>query len=409
MRKSFLLWIGILFVYLLFAGRGKFQFHTTQRNFFSLQAYSWLRGRLDLAVLPNDITDLSFYQGKAYIYWPPLPTLFAFPFVLLFGINTSDVFYTAFWAATPPILLYLVLNKARKVNLIPQISDKSVLLLTLFFAFGTVFFYLSVVGSVWFTSQIISMIPLLLSLFFLFKFVETKKPTDYFLSLMALCLAFWARNSTFILFLIHLYILFQTDKIMRKKIIVIAISILIINFLFFGLFNYIRFGNVFETGQGLHLANPRWTEDLKNYGLLSFHYWQHNFYYLFINPVNFDPQTYFVLPDPEGNSIFSTSPLFLLIFSCLSIEYIKKKNRIVLIYLFTSVLSFLFLLSYFATGWFQFGSRYALDVIPLLILSLTFVIGKFPKSVVVGLFLLSVAINVMGAIWMLQLAPYLNY
>ena len=71
MKKIFLLWIGILFVYLLFAGRGKFQFHTTQRNFFSLQAYSWLQGRLDLAILPKDITDLSIYNGRAYMYYPP--------------------------------------------------------------------------------------------------------------------------------------------------------------------------------------------------------------------------------------------------------------------------------------------------------------------------------------------------
>src|SRR3990167_7770346 len=118
MKKIFWLWIGILLIYLLFAGRGLFYFHTTQRNFFSLQAYSWLHGRLDLVKLPTDITDLSIYQGKAYLYWPPLPTIFVLPFVLLFGINTSDVFYTAFWSSISPILIYLTLIQAKKVKLI---------------------------------------------------------------------------------------------------------------------------------------------------------------------------------------------------------------------------------------------------------------------------------------------------
>lgn len=409
MKKIFLLWAGILFVYLLFAGKSAFRFHTTQRNFFSLQADSFLKGHIELQQLPKDLTDLSIFKGKAYLYWPPLPAFFALPFVYFFGINFSDVYYTAFWASFAPILLYLVLQKAGKVNLIPKLPEYFMLLLTIFFAFGTVFFYLSVVGSVWFTSQVISVLPLLLSYYFLFKFVETKRPPDFYISLIALCLAFWSRNSTFFSILLHFYIFLKSESAVRNKILMASVFILFVNFLIFGYFNYKRFGNILETGQGLHSANPRWQRDLKNYGFFNLHYWKHNFYYLFINPVNFSSQTYFINPDPEGNGIFTTSPLFLLLPGILSVGLFSKKNRILLVYLLICISCIIFLLSYFGTGWFQFGYRYLLDIIPLLILILAWVISKVPKAIVISFFILSIIINTMGSIWMIWLAPLLNY
>ncbi|OGF98892.1 hypothetical protein A2153_00710, partial [Candidatus Gottesmanbacteria bacterium RBG_16_38_7b] len=364
MKKLFWLWISILFVYLLFAGRGTFNFHTTKRNYFSLQAYSWLNGRLDLITLPKDVMDLSFYQGKAYLYWPPMPSLFILPFVSFFGVDVSDQFYTAFWASFVPVLFYLVLKEAKKVNFIPPISEKVVFLLALFFAFGTVFFSLSVNGNVWFTSQVISMIPLMSSLLFLFKFVYSRKYNDYLISIILMCFAFWGRNTLMVAILLHLYVLFLLPKFRLKKLLLLTLFILSLNFLLFGYFNYLRFGNFIENGLNLHKVNPRWLYDLKTYGILNIHYWPHNFYYYFLNPLGFNFQALFIEPDPEGNSIFSTSPLFLLILGSLFFGLFKKKRRLLLIYAVITTVSLIFLLSLFGSGWFQFGSRYLLDIIP---------------------------------------------
>ena len=141
MKKLFLLWIGILFIYLLFAGRGTFSFHTTKRNYFSLQAYSWLQGHLDIIPLPKDLMDLSIYEGKAYMYYPPLPALFALPFVASFGIGVSDELYTAFYASFAPLILYLMLLKAKKAKLIPPLNDFYLRLLS-FFSLSVLSFFI---------------------------------------------------------------------------------------------------------------------------------------------------------------------------------------------------------------------------------------------------------------------------
>ena len=408
MKKNFLLWLSILFIYLLFAGRGIFQFHTTQRNFFSLQAYSWLQGRFDLAVLPNDITDLSIYKGKAYMYYPPLPAVFALPFVVVFGVGVSDVFYTAFYSSIAPVFLYLMLQKAKKAKLIPQLSDNYLIILTLFFAFGTVFFYLSLLGTVWFTSQILAILTLIISLYFLFSFAYDKKQNSFVLSVILLCLSFWGRLELILAFPLYFYLLFITKNPKKTKIFFIILSILFLNFAIYFVYNYFQFNNFFESGLNYIQNDPRFIEQ-KRIGFFNFKYLLHNSYYFLINPLKFKTSFPFIYPDPEGNSMFSTSPLFILLFGLLSKKLFSKKVFFISINLFLSGVIALLFLFYGSTGWFQFGYRYALDVIPLLILALAFVIGKFPKSVVVGLFLLSVAINVMGAIWMLQLAPYLNY
>jgi len=278
----------------------------------------------------------------------------------------------------------------------------------LFFAFGTVFFYLSLLGTVWFTSQILAILTLIISLYFLFSFAYDKKQNSFVLSVILLCLSFWGRLELILAFPLYFYLLFITKNPKKTKIFFIILSILFLNFAIYFVYNYFQFNNFFESGLNYIQNDPRFIEQ-KRIGFFNFKYLFHNSYYFLINPLKFKTSFPFIYPDPEGNSMFSTSPLFILLFGLLSKKLFSKKVFFISINLFLSGVIALLFLFYGSTGWFQFGYRYALDVIPLLILALAFVIGKFPKSVVVGLFLLSVAINVMGAIWMLQLAPYLNY
>jgi len=401
-KKCFFLWIFFLAIYLLVSGKGTFHWATTSRNYFSLQAYSLARGHMNLIVLPEDLYDLSIYKQKAYLYWPPLPSLFALPFVIFGGINVSDILYTAFWASFGPVILYLVLHQARRAKFIPPISESRIFLLTLFFAFGTVYFYLSVIGNVWFTSQIIATIPVLISLFLLFKFVESKKDIHYILSILFLCISFWGRNTLFIIGLLHLYVLFCMHPL-RKKLLIISLAISVASIGLFGLYNHIRFGSFFENGLDYHQASPKWQSDLSNYGIISLHYLSNNAFYLFINPIGITKTFPYIRPDPEGNSIFSTSPLLLLFFGIFSINFFRRENRCLLVYILTSGVILFFLLLYFSTGWYQFGYRYILDVLPLLILSLTFLMNLFPTTFTNILLGLSILLNSLGVIWMQSL------
>ena len=60
-------------------------------NSYSLQARSWLEGRLDLkdgADLPW--LELAIRDGKYYVSFPPFPSMVLLPFVMIFGVNTPD-------------------------------------------------------------------------------------------------------------------------------------------------------------------------------------------------------------------------------------------------------------------------------------------------------------------------------
>lgn len=409
MKKIIFLWLFFLFIYLFVAGKGRWHFTTTAKNYWSIQADAWMHGHLDVTATQKDLYDLSVYNSKAYLYWPPLPTFFALPFVLLFGKGVSDIFYTAFWASFPPVIMFLVLQQAKKAKLISPISGRQILFLSLFFAFGTVYFYLSVIGTVWFTSQVISEIPFLLSLLFLFRYAENRRSISFILSLVFLSLAFWGRTVLILAFPLHLFILIYKNNKDWKKLLAIAFGILLINMIFFGIFNYVRFGNPLENGLELQRFNPRWEQDVKKYGLSNIRYLPYNAYFLFIKPLAFKISPQIIRPDPEGNSIFATSPLFLLLFGIVTLKNYRKKYLSLLVFLVTGGLILLPQLLYYGTGWWQFGYRYTLDAIPLLILSMVYVFHLYPRKLVIFLWLLSLFINFLGVDWMQNMAPKIYY
>lgn len=409
MKKIFFLWLFFLIVYLGVAWNGRKSFATTTRAYWNLQAYSWLNGHIDLILYPKDRFDLSIYNNKVYLYWPPFPTIFAIPFILIGGVNASDIYYTAFWASFGPVLLYLTLKQAAKTKIIPDISEVNTILLTLFYAFGTVYFYLSVLGTVWFSSQVLSQLPLLLSLLMLFKYKENGRNQNFILSIVLFSFSFWSRTILFLTFPIYFYILLLKDNPKKKHLFIEVIILLFINLFLFGLYNYIRFGNYFENGLKLQNVYPKWQEIISSKGISNVIYFFQNAFYLLFNPIGFIKGFPFVRPDPEGNSIFTTSPLFLLLFGVFTRKLLKRRNISLIIFLLISGLIAIPILFYYGTGWIQFGYRYALDFIPFLILGLVFVLELFPRSFVYILFVLSVFINLLGVIWYQSLVPGLGW
>lgn len=401
MKRILLIWIVFLTAYLFISGRGKMRWYTTSKNYFSYQAESFLRGRIDLLVKPTDLYDLSVYRNKVYLYWPPLPAFFAMPFISLFGLGFSDIFYTAFWSSLGPVLLYMVLYQSRRAGIIPKISDSDAMLLAIFFGFGTVYFYLSVLGTVWFTSQVLSVLLSLLSLLFLFKYSEKKTGKYLIFSILTLSLAFWCRNVTLLALPLYIFIIIKTKNRRRMSALVISMFLVSVNIFLYGYYNFVRFGSFLETGFRHQQLNPRYASDLVAYGTTNVHYFPHNMYYALLHPLRFDVRFPFVQPDPEGNSIVLTSPLFILLPGYLLKRTANQKKKIFRVLFGTGCFILFALFLHFGTGWFQFGYRYSLDAMPILLLSLAWVINVYPHRVVLILLVLSVIINTLGTYWMM--------
>lgn len=399
----------VLFTYLLFAGRFQFEFPVTIYNYFSFLAEAFLHRSLSFISNPPYLQDLSVFNGKIYMYWGPTTVLPILPFVILFGKNISDVLYTAIIASFNPLIFYLILGQLEKIRFIKLLNYQKILL-SLFLAFGTVHFYLSTSGTVWFTSQVISILFLLLAILFTVTFVNSKNKIKLILASLFFGFAVVAREilifdaPIFLAFLLILHLQTKRKSQLVQNLMIFALVfsfILGLNFYY----NYLRFESFFDNGHSRHNFAQHFAADLEKFGEFNPVYISKKFYYMFVNiPPLTQKLPYFAF-DKEGNSFLFISPLFFSLIVLVRKKYWQSLNHKLIngSIIVSSLLIIFLLLNYFSTGWVQFGYRYILDVTPGFMILLTTIIDDMPPSLTIGLFLVSVIINLLGTLWFIYI------
>jgi hypothetical protein len=145
-------------VFAAFAGPERLDRHTSF-NHYALLADAWLHGRQDLPQGPpayamnNDFAEVN---GKTYISFPPFPAVLMLPFVKLSRSpeNFRDGQFVIWLAGIGPAVLLLALEKLRRTGRSPR-TELENLALTALFAFGTVYFFTAVEGTVWFAAMVV--------------------------------------------------------------------------------------------------------------------------------------------------------------------------------------------------------------------------------------------------------------
>ena len=151
-------YLAAIAVYAGLAGRDRLAEHTAF-NHYALFADAWLHGRQDLPNGPPPYTmnnDFAEFKGKTYISFPPFPAVLMLPFVKLAGTpeNFRDGQFVVWLAGIGPAVLFLVLEKLRRTGRSPRTEFENVIL-TLIFAFGTVYLFTAVQGTVWFAAMVV--------------------------------------------------------------------------------------------------------------------------------------------------------------------------------------------------------------------------------------------------------------
>jgi hypothetical protein len=146
-------------VFAVFAGPERLAEHTPY-NHFALLADAWLHGRQDLAHGPPSYAqnnDFAEVDGKTYISFPPFPAVLMLPFVKLAGSpeNFRDGQFMVWLAGIGPAVLFLVLEKLRRTGRSAR-TERQNAVLSLLFAFGTVYFFTAVEGTVWFAAMVVA-------------------------------------------------------------------------------------------------------------------------------------------------------------------------------------------------------------------------------------------------------------
>jgi hypothetical protein len=149
----------------------------TPFNHYAHLADAWLHGRQDLRNGEPRYAggnDFAHFEGKVYISFPPFPAVLMLPLVALAGApeNFSDGQFVIWLGGIGPAVLFLALEKLRRSERSPR-SELENVALALLFAFGSVYFFTAVQGTVWFAAHVVAVG--LLALFALFA-LDAERP-----------------------------------------------------------------------------------------------------------------------------------------------------------------------------------------------------------------------------------------
>ena len=377
---------------------------------FLYQAESLLHGHLDIG-LPATTVDVVAIGGKSYIVYPPFPAVLLMPFVAIFGLSTSDVFFTTVVAALNMPLLFLLLEQVRE-NGLTRRGWRANLVITLLLYFGSINLWLSLGGRMWFTAHIVAMACTLLSLLLAFR-------RQYTWSAILLACAFFTRATVIFGFVFLFYLIWQEagtghdlERFLRSlrsrmpdwsavpwRRFIWPASVVVVMLGLFMARNAAVFGSPLDSGYDILIAQhyPMVTNGPFCVCYIPSNVVANFFTFpliTFFGPVGgaFDRHPLFdMLNHGDAVGVFVTTPLFLLLF------WRNRKVSLTRIALWVTIgLVVLAVLLFHAAGYYQFGARYLYDgyAYAFLLLALTEVRVDWRFA---ALGLIAVLINLLGA------------
>jgi hypothetical protein len=415
-------WRGALLVYVAFTGAylgasgGRLVGHSPYNHYVYL-AEGWLHGRLALAGPPPNENDWAkvevlklrdgrelrgiygsrtggptdrFYplRGKAetipagdiasrsairYVSFPPFPAVPMLPFVAIWGLSFNDVLFTALWAGLNPMLLFLLLRYLRRAGLSRR-TDVEDLWLTALFGVGSVYFFCSVVGQVWFTAHVAAVT---LSIGYVWASIGARRPI---LAGLFVALGFATRPPWVVIPLF----LFEAvraaggldglrtpagQRALRRSMLDFLAPIAFVGALL-AWHNYVRFANPFEFGH--KFLAVQWQERMFRFGLFNYHFLSRNLAAaLVLLPRVMDHWPY-VKVGQHGMSLLVTSP---------NIAYAlapRERSPLAKALWITIATTALPSLLYHNSGYVQGGYRFSLDYMVYFVVLLA--VGGRPQT-----------------------------
>jgi hypothetical protein len=383
-------------VFAVFAPRELWSSHTPY-NHFALLADAWRNGRLDLPSPPPFYAggnDFAHYDGRWFVVFPGFPALLLWPWVSLTG-DPSRVLDGAFFlsaAGIAPAMSFLMLHRVREQG-IASLSRETVLGLPLLYAFGTVYFFTAVQGTVWFAAHVVTAIA---SCVFLWASIGARNPMIAGVALSAVLATRPPLVGLGLFYCLELRRVLRDEPGPRRGwwpiskhllglVLPVAVTAVVLAAL-----NEARFGD--PTEFGYRYLSIAWKTRIEQHGLFGYHYLARNLGIALTNLpyVHLDRGVFSFRINGHGLPLWMTSPFYLWLL------WPKRRTCLHRAVYATLPLCVLPSLLYQNSGWLQFGQRFSNDYAPLLVL--LFALGGFVWTralVVAGTF--AVLVNAFGA------------
>jgi len=387
---------------------------------FVVQADAWLHGHLDVQPVTSDadwakvetvvLADGREVQGRRmttqalfrtlhgeriptsqirqskgfawYVSFPPVPALLMVPSALIGGRGGNDVIPTVLIAAAILPLFLLVLRRLREAQLSKR-SETEELWLVALLAFGTVLFFSSVQGKVWYTAQVCGVA---LALTYTWASIEAKRPVVAGLALGAAALTRTAMAFMVPLFLFELWRCRRGDY----KRVLVRFGIPVAAFAIAGMvYNAVRFGSPTEFGHTY--LDVRQQAQIEQWGLASYHYLGRNLTVALTLLPEWLGRAPWIQIGGHGLALWVTTPLLLFLL------WPRDRPAIHRALWLTVACVALPSLLYQNSGWVQFGYRFSLDYMVFLVMLLAIggrPLGRLGKTLII----IGLLVNLFGAV-----------
>ncbi len=381
----------LLVFWVVAAFTGMWPWKENPYNSYTLQACSWLEGRLDLGQ-DYPWLELAIYEGKYFVSFPPFPSYILLPFALIFGAKTPDHFIAlmvTMIGVIYAIKLYREIGKRR--------NDMEFWVLMLYLASGYLFVGMN--GFVWFIAQSMSFT---LSLMAMYYAIRGKGGWS---------LAFWAcavgcRPMLALYGVLLVFILWKgwkkehvtgtlLDLLKQKWYWGIGVGLIALSYM---LLNYARFGNIAEFG---HNYLPEFTRTTT--GQFDLSYLKENLGHYFRLPLASQNGGSLQFFSADGMAFWLIGPIFITIIAAWLYTIVKKRKGNLVLLLMLPILAGIHLLiicSHKTLGGWQFGNRYLVDMLPYLFIGLLWWMPEDEKFMKWNIPILAFgfAINLIGTI-----------
>ena len=205
----------------------------TPFNYFTRLASAFLDGKYYLTEKPSWLSELIPSGDKYYVVYPPAPAILLIPFVFVFGDNFPQQILAHLVGAGIILSTIKLALQVKKANRLAVWSG-------ILAGFGSIVWYMSSAGSVWYLGQTVAALFLLLAIN---EALGKKRPI---LIGTLLSIAFFSRLNTIVTLIFYAYLLRKEVK--KVKYVLLLIFPIAMSSVLFGLYNYVRFGNPFENG-----------------------------------------------------------------------------------------------------------------------------------------------------------------
>lgn len=393
-------------------------------------------------------------EVTCYLTHPPMPAILMLPLVAIFGLSLNQTLFSVFFGALTAPVIYLVAGA-----LVKRLSTR--IWLTVLFVFGTIFWFTAANGGVWFVSHTVAVFFLFLAIY---ATLVPRNPLLAGLCLGAAYLSRGTAAMSLPFFLIMFsdqWLVGSAGEPLWKRInlkplaefAAAAAPFVLFSFVF----NYLRFGNPLDGGyyHGEQAHQPDLMARVYQHGPFHYTYVSRHFGPLFeVLPI-LQTSAPYILPSWFAQAFWATTPAFFYaffagmrnkwlvlggiaaivittgiiisrwvsglwesgwqtydfpnysnlypLFALIGVAiWVSRKDRLA-IACWAAIMPIAFtIFAFAATGWAQFGYRYALDFYPFLFLLTAKGIGDRIKWHHMALILAGVVINLWGVTWIYQ-------